>query len=76
LWASNGLELITDGPTAGREARSYGTLSGWAGIVGCGNGDAFKAFIESLRQTKVSFDPGLRRLSLTPPGGPAIDLSY
>ncbi|MGO8368615.1 hypothetical protein ACC808_09205 [Rhizobium ruizarguesonis] len=76
LWASNGLELITDGPTAGREARSYGPLSGWAGIVGCGNGDAFKAFIERLRQTTVSFDPGLRRLSLTPPGGPAIDLSY
>ncbi|MBY5326279.1 hypothetical protein [Rhizobium leguminosarum] len=76
LWASNGLELITDGPTAGREARSYGQLCGWAGIVGCGNGDAFKAFIERLRQTAVSFDPGLRRLSLTPPGGTAIDLSY
>ncbi|MGO8134240.1 hypothetical protein ACC730_37380, partial [Rhizobium ruizarguesonis] len=56
LWASNGLELITDGPTAGLEARSYGPLSGWAGIVGCGNGDAFKAFIERLRQTTVSFD--------------------
>jgi hypothetical protein len=76
LWASNGLELITDGPTAGREARSHGELCGWAGIVGCGNGDAFKTFIERLRRTTISFDPGLRRLSLTPPGGPAICLSY
>ncbi|WP_027664721.1 hypothetical protein [Rhizobium leguminosarum] len=76
LWASNGLELITDGPTAGREARSHGELCGWAAIVGCGDGDAFKAFIERLCRTTVSFDAGLRRLSLTPPGGSAIDLSY
>ena len=76
LWASNGLELITDGPTAGREARSYGPLCGWAAVVGCGSGDAFKAFIERLCQTTVSFDPGLRRLALTPPGGPALCLSY
>ncbi|MBB3916773.1 hypothetical protein [Rhizobium fabae] len=76
LWASNGLELITDGPTAGREARSYGALCGWAAIIGCGNSDAFKAFIERLCQTAVFFDPALRRLSLTPPGGPAISLSY
>ena len=76
LWASNGLELINDGPTAGREARSYGPLCGWAAIVGCGNDDAFKAFIERLCETTVSFDPGLRRLALTPPGGPTLSLSY
>ncbi|MBX4867557.1 hypothetical protein HJA87_20160 [Rhizobium bangladeshense] len=76
LWASNGLELITDGPTAGREARSYGSLCGWAAIVASGNDDAYKAFIERLCQTSVSFDPTLRLLSLTPPGGQAIDLSY
>ncbi|MBY4627800.1 hypothetical protein [Rhizobium croatiense] len=76
LWASNGLELVTDGPTAGREARSYGPLCGWAAIAACGNGDDFKAFLERLSQTAVSFDPALRRLSLTPPGGPALSLSY
>ncbi|PCD68725.1 hypothetical protein [Rhizobium phaseoli] len=76
LWASNGLELITEGPTAGREARSYGSLCGWAAIVGSGNSDAFKAFLERLCQTKVAFDPALRQLVLTPPGGPALSLSY
>ncbi|OWV81957.1 hypothetical protein ATY77_01545 [Rhizobium sp. R634] len=76
LWASNGLELVTDGPTAGREARSYGPLCGWAAIAACGNGDEFRAFLERLSQTAVSFDPALRRLSLTPLGGPAISLSY
>ncbi|APO72453.1 hypothetical protein IE4872_PD01936 (plasmid) [Rhizobium gallicum] len=76
IYASNGLDLISDGPTAGREVRSYGSLCGWAAIVGCGDGDAFTTFVERIRQTAVSFDRERRRLVLTPGGGPAISLSY
>ncbi|TCU20174.1 hypothetical protein [Rhizobium sullae] len=76
IYASNGLELVTHGPTAGREVRSYGSICGWAAIVGCGDGDAFMTFVERIRQTKVSFDRKVRRLVLTPSGGPAISLSY
>ncbi|WP_244564500.1 hypothetical protein [Rhizobium sullae] len=76
IYASNGLELVTHGPTAGREVRSYGSICGWAAIVGCGDGDGFMTFVERIRQTKVSFDRKVRRLVLTPSGGPAISLSY
>ncbi len=76
IYASNGLELVTQGPTAGREVRSYGSICGWAAIVGCGDGDGFMTFVERIRQTKVSFDRKVRRLVLTPSGGPTISLSY
>ncbi|PKA44625.1 hypothetical protein CWR43_01820 [Rhizobium sullae] len=76
IYASNGLELVTHGPTAGREVRSYGSICGWAAIVGCGDGDGFMTFVERIRQTKVSFDRKVRRLVLTPSGGPTISLSY
>lgn len=76
LHATNGLELVAQGATAGREIRSHGTVTGWAAIVGAGDDAAFQRFIERIRATRVTFEPESRMLSLTPPGRATLKLAY
>ncbi|WP_105401567.1 hypothetical protein [Neorhizobium sp. T7_12] len=76
LYATNGLELVTDGATAGREVRSEGALTGWAAVVGAGDEAAFRRFVERIRATSVSFDADSRALSLTPPDRETLTLAY
>ncbi len=76
LYATNGLELVTDGATAGREVRSEGALTGWAAVVGAGDEAAFRHFVERIRATSVLFDTDSKALSLTPPDRETLVLAY
>ncbi len=76
LHATNGLQLIEQGPTAGRELRSQGSVAGWAAVVGSGDAAAFQRFSERVRATDVKFDGSSRTLFLRPPGRAALTLSY
>ncbi|MDO1585283.1 hypothetical protein [Rhizobium oryzicola] len=76
LYASNGLEMVPEGPTAGREARSPGDLVGWAAVVGAGDAQAFTAFRNRVLSTDVQFDAQTKRLVLTPPGRESLELLY
>jgi hypothetical protein len=76
LYASNGLAMIEDGATAGRELRSYGQRCGWLGTIGCGDAADFARFRETILSTSADFDAAQRLLVVTPPAGPRIALSY
>ena len=76
LYATNGLELITTGATAGREVRSYGQRCGWIGAIGCGSVEEFATFREKILATDVRFDAERLLLSVTPPKGADVSLSW
>ncbi|NWJ27290.1 hypothetical protein [Rhizobium sp. RM] len=76
LYASNGLEAIMTGATAGREVRSHGKRCGWIGTIGCGDQEDFSRFRARVLATEVAFDPDRRVLTATPPGSPQISLSW
>ncbi|MCA1406483.1 hypothetical protein I6F26_18845 [Ensifer sp. IC3342] len=76
LHATNGLTMVTQGATAGREIRSEDQRCGWIAAVGCGDGDAFDGFRKRILATKVAFDPERRLLSVAPPGRPELRLAY
>lgn len=76
LHATNGLEMIVNGATAGREVRSQGRRCGWIGAIGCGDDADFQRFRERILATKVSFDPDRLLLSVTPPDRPELRLAH
>ncbi|ASY65208.1 hypothetical protein SJ05684_b42260 (plasmid) [Sinorhizobium sojae CCBAU 05684] len=76
LHATNGLEMVSKGATAGREVRSEGRRAGWVAAIGCGDGADFALFRERILATAVTFDPHGRVLAVTPPDRPELRLAY
>ncbi|WEX91255.1 hypothetical protein PZN02_004901 [Sinorhizobium garamanticum] len=76
LHATNGLTMVTQGATAGREIRSEGQRCGWIAAVGCGDGDAFDGFRKRILAAKVAFDTGRLLLSIAPPDRPEVRLAH
>ncbi|QFI69134.1 hypothetical protein [Sinorhizobium alkalisoli] len=76
LHATNGLEMMEKGATAGREIRSEGRRSGWIAAVSCGDPADFERFRERIIATAVDFDADRLMLSVTPPDRPELRLAY
>lgn len=76
LHATNGLEMVENGATAGREIRSQGRRSGWVAAIGCGDGGDFERFRARILATIVAFDPERLLLTVTPPDRPQLRLAY
>ncbi|MDQ0457856.1 hypothetical protein [Rhizobium paknamense] len=76
LFATNVLEAVENGATAGREFRSPGPVCGWAAVVGSGDEAAFRHFISRVQATETRFEPEAKRLTLIPPGREPVSLAY
>jgi hypothetical protein len=76
LHATNGLDMVTRGATAGREIRAAGRRCGWIAAIGCGSSDDFERFCQRILSTVVTFDADRLLLSVTPPDRPEVRLSY
>jgi hypothetical protein len=76
LCAAHGLTLQTEGPTAGHELRSPGTVNGWAVVVGQGGIADFEAFAAGLAATPVRFDAETATVSLVTPSNTALSLGW
>ncbi|NTJ44464.1 hypothetical protein G6L28_17855 [Agrobacterium larrymoorei] len=76
LYATNGLQPVLAGPTAGREIRSPGQRCGWISAVSCGDEDAFQRFRKKIVATEISFDAENLVLTVKPPSRPTLSLSW
>ncbi|MBB4123732.1 hypothetical protein [Martelella radicis] len=77
IWASEEIEAVRKGATAGREFRAASLRSGWMVRVGGGDGrTGFKSFMAENKGAPPQFDADRRVLEVTRSEGPELALGW